>query len=157
MVKCLYSDEEIISSILDLAVHNHLLVSIDAPFSESSGMREVDKKLVSAGFKVLPPGFKYMRLLTSRALKLVERLKLEGVLNVFETHPRSALLSSHCKSVEELIARFCIELGNHSLGNLSKDVKDALIASLVSYCIDNNCYLKFEDVDGVVWLISNVC
>ncbi|MCS7108977.1 MAG: DUF429 domain-containing protein [Sulfolobales archaeon] len=156
-MECLYGDDEIIKELSNLLSYDRLIVSIDAPLRESTGMRMIDKKLISAGFKVLPPGFKHMRSLTLRALKLIEELNSVGIRDIYETHPRSSLLSSRCSSVEELMKGLSISHKVYDLESACDDVRDAVIASIVSYCIDNGCSLKVEDVDGVVWLIEKVC
>lgn len=157
LARCYYSDDEIVNAICDLKHYELLIVSIDAPFNLSTGMRDVDRKMISLGFKVFPPSFKHMRLLTLRAMRLVERLKSLGITHVYETHPRSALLNSNCGDVGGLLSKLPMRLGSYELNNLDKDVRDALIASVVSYCIDSNCYFKVEGSDGVIWLLDNIC
>ncbi len=155
-VRCLHSDDEIVSSISALKSKYVTVVSIDAPFSLGNGIRLVDRKMMSLGFKVLPPGFNSMRKLTLRAMELVRKLNELGV-SVYETHPRSALISSKCASIDDLLHRLSI---NYSidLSSLSKDLKDAVIAAVVSYCIDLGCYLKVDEVDGIIWLLStDIC
>ncbi len=157
LTRCYYGDDEIITAIYDLKRYDLLIVSVDAPFNLSTGMRDVDRKMVSLGFRVFPPNFKHMRSLTLRAMRLVERLRSLGITDVYETHPRSALLSSKCGGVRELLGRLPMMLGGYDLNALSEDVRDALVASVVSYCIDSNCYLKVEGVDGVIWLLDSIC
>ncbi len=157
IAKCVYSDDELISAIRDLVRCGALVVSIDAPFGTSAGMRDVDRKMISAGFKVLPPGFKHMKSLTLRCVRLVNTLRSLGISNLYETHPRSALLSSGCRDVEDLLNELSIGLGTHDLSRLTRDVRDALIASAVSYCLSSNCSSKVVGADGTVWLIDRVC
>jgi predicted nuclease with RNAse H fold len=154
--KCLYSDDEILDEVLRLGRSEEVVVSVDAPFSIGSGMRDVDRKMLAMGFKVFPPGFSHMRRLTVRAEKLVHELISNGLSRVYETHPRSALLSSRCSSVEEVLGRLGIIL-NTNLSSLRKDVRDAIIAATVSYCIDNNCCVVVEGVDGRIILLNNIC
>lgn len=154
--KCLYSDYEILNEVLQLGRVGDVVVSVDAPFSIGSGMRDVDRKMLSMGFKVFPPGFSHMRRLTMRAEKLVREFVSNGLNRVYETHPRSALLSSKCGSVEEVLSRLGIT-SNTDLSSLRKDVRDAIIAATVSYCIDNNCCLVVEGVDGSITLLNTIC
>jgi len=157
LAKCLYSDDDIIAAVYDLKRCGRLVIALDAPFKISNGMRDVDRKMVSMGLKVLPPGFKHMRSLTLRAVKLVRMLNSLDIVDIYETHPRSALLNSGCNNIDELLMKFSISLGSYSLDNLTKDVRDAIIASIVSYCIDLKCCLKVEGSEGAIWLLDRVC
>jgi hypothetical protein len=84
----LYSDEEIIDRCTEESPD---LVAIDAPLSKprKGGFRESDLGLVRRGLRVLPPGFKGMKGLTARGMRLSRRLKKQG-LKVIEVHPRSS-------------------------------------------------------------------
>lgn len=157
LARCLYGDDEIITAVYELKHCRRLVIALDAPFKISNGMRDVDRRMVSMGLKVLPPGFKHMRSLTLRAVKLVEMLNSLGIVDVYETHPRSALFNSGCGNVNELLTKLSINLRGYNLDSLSKDVRDAIIASTVSYCIDLNCCLKVEGSEGTIWLLDRVC
>ncbi|MCS7111212.1 MAG: DUF429 domain-containing protein, partial [Ignisphaera sp.] len=142
--RCMYRDDDILNAIAKLCTDEHsIYISIDAPFSLGIGMRKIDKKMLSMGFRVFPPGFSYMRLLTARAANILNRLRMVGVVNVYETHPRSTIINSGCSSVRELLKRLNIEY-NINVDRLNRDLSDAIICAAVSYCIDNGCYIKIE-------------
>lgn len=151
-VKCLYDDDEVVSSIKSDKV---TLVAIDAPIAENPVYRDVDRVARSLGYPVIPPTLGPMRLLTRRAWTLYQRLTAINV-NVIETHPRSALISSGCSSVVELLSK--LRLGyDFSLDELSKDEVDAIIASIVAYCyLLGTCVSEVRGVDGVIYLISRI-
>ncbi len=154
-VKCIYSNDDIVKIVGDIAKYNPY-ISIDAPFNLGNGIRDVDRKMISMGFRVFPPKFSYMKLLTLRAIRIINDLKALGISNIYETHPRSALLNSRCRSIRELLQRLSIRY-SIDIDNLKKDQKDAIICAAVSYCIDNNCYIKIEGSDGIIWILDKVC
>ncbi|MBS7634583.1 hypothetical protein KEJ34_03685 [Candidatus Bathyarchaeota archaeon] len=55
--------------------------------------RDVDRRAIREGYRVLPPRLGAMRMLMIRAWRLYEMLSSNGV-KVIETHPYSALKSS---------------------------------------------------------------
>ncbi len=156
-VYCLYGDEDILDATARLSIGcNRFYVSIDAPFSLGGGMRSIDRRMISLGFRVFPPGFSYMRLLTLRAMRIIGRLKAMGIRNLYETHPKSSILSSRCGSVKELLEKLNI-VYTIDVDRLGRDESDAIICAIVSYCIDRGCYIKIEEVDGVIWLLNKIC
>lgn len=156
-VYCLYGDSNILDAITKLSIDGYsLYISIDAPFSLGSGMRNIDRKMVSLGFRVFPPGFSYMKLLTLRAMNIIKRLKAMSITNIYETHPKSSMASSRCNSVRELLEKLNI-VYTIDVDALDRDRSDAIICAVVSYCIDRGCYIKIEDVDGVIWLLNKIC
>lgn len=144
-VGCARSDEEIVSMASAARV-----AAIDAPLAERPSMREVDRKMISLGFRVLPPSFGAMRALTERGWRLREILSSLGV-EVIETHPRSALRSSGARDVEELAAMLRLSLP--PLAPLSRDERDAIVAAAVALCRLEGCYYTIEASDGVIYLI----
>lgn len=156
-VYCLHGDSDILDAVARLLRDDrNLYVSIDAPFSLGSGMRKVDRKMISLGFRVFPPGFSYMEMLTVRAMKIVSSLKSLGVTNIYETHPRSSMLSSGCGGVAEVLDRLNVVFTDR-VDRLGRDQIDAIVCAAVAYCIDRGCCMKIEDVDGIIWLLNRVC
>lgn len=154
-VKCLYTDGDIIEAVVALVEH-HPYVSIDAPFSLGSGMRDVDRRMISMGFRVLPPGFSYMKSLTLRAVRIVESLRAMGISSVYETHPRSSLTHSGCGDVEEVLRSLGIAFTTN-LSRLGRDLVDAILCAAVSYCIDFKCCTVVEGADGAIWILGRIC
>ena len=155
-VECLYNDSEILNNVLKDKIK---VLAIDSPLMAKPSMRMVDRKALSLGFKVFPPSFKYMRDLTLRAWKLYRILSGQGI-EVIETHPRSAIINSGLRDLEDLVARVGLKISNSiDLDQIygKKDLIDAIVSSIVAYCF----YLKLcidviEDVDGKIYLISNM-
>jgi len=150
---CLGSDDEIVNSVRKWG---KAVVAIDAPFGFGNGfIRNVDRKMISLGFKVFPPGFSHMKTLTTRAIELVKKLKNLDVV-VLETHPKSVLKSSKCNNVQELSEKLGIKEIEKALNGV-KDIKDALLAAIASLCYAINCSYKVEDIDGTIWLVKELC
>ncbi|NPA98365.1 MAG: DUF429 domain-containing protein [Crenarchaeota archaeon] len=145
-----YTDEEIIMLINR---YNPLVIAIDAPLSHAKGFREVDKKMIRQGYRVLPPGWKSMKKLVSRALRIKNLLDSKGI-HVIETHPRSSLKSSGC-SIEKLLARIGID--KERIRRLSRDEIDAVIAALTAYHYARGEYISVKDVDGEIILLPRIC
>ncbi|MCS7107686.1 MAG: hypothetical protein NZ902_06260 [Acidilobaceae archaeon] len=145
--RCLFSDEQIVKEIESVGVS---VLAVDAPLTDAPRMREVDRKLISMGFRVLPPSFGAMRELTSRAWRISQRLSAE----VIETHPRSALKSARVSSVGELLERLGLR-SRRELGSLGRDERDALIAAVVALCYSlRSCSLEIAAGDGKVYLLT---
>ncbi|MEN2998989.1 MAG: DUF429 domain-containing protein [Acidilobaceae archaeon] len=147
-VRCLFSDEQIVE---ELTGSGATVVAVDAPLAETPLMRELDRKLISMGFRVLPPSFGAMKELTRRAWRLSQRL---SPLELIETHPRSALRSARVSSVEELVERLGLSARLH-LGSLGRDEKDAVVAAAVAFCyLSRSCVLEVAARDGRVYLLT---
>ena len=135
------------------------VVAIDAPLTLPSrgAMREVDKALVRMGFRVLPPVWRGMLSLANKAISLAGRLAaaIPGVL-VVETHPTSALRSSGCASVQDLLAALGVALRRPQAG-LSKDEADALVAAAVAKAVALSIDLRVTASDGTVHLLKPLC
>lgn len=159
--RCVYDNRSIVENITMLSNRNKIVIAIDAPFSFSvkGGYRYVDLKMISLGYRVLPPNMGGMRNLTNRAIELIKILKhhLEFV-DIIETHPRSALKSSKCPTIQHLLSVLDIDftIFNNNLVN-NKDIVDAIIASVVAYGYVKNTSLAVEDVDGVIWILKKIC
>jgi len=142
-------DEEIINTILR---YKPVVVAIDSPLSYADGYREVDLCMKKLGFKVLPPGWRSMRMLISRSLAFKEVFERNNI-TVIETHPLSAFKSSNCASLEELTSKFKMELPRKP----SKDEADSLIAALVAYSYITKSVFKVEAHDGIIYLLPKIC
>lgn len=150
--RCLYSDEEIVSTASVLSV-----VAIDAPLTNEPVMRDVDRAMVRLGYRVLPPSFKWMRVLSLRGYRISKELESVGV-KVIETHPRSALTSSGAVSVKALLQALNVCPRGVNLDDISKikDLVDAIISATVAYCYVKGCVRVVRGRDGEVYLIENL-
>jgi Uncharacterized conserved protein len=101
--------------------------AIDSPLSHSKGFREVDRKLIRAGYRVLPPS--WMKSLVERAIRLSLKIPL------VETHPTSSEKN----------------LGLSVKGN--KDHLDAAICALTYKFYLEGKTQHFSAADGEVHLI----
>ncbi len=83
--RLLFTDEEILR-----ACEGAELVAIDAPLSlpRKGKLRKGDRELIQIGFRVFPPLFSGMRLLTRRGMRLAARLRKKT--KVIEVHPRTS-------------------------------------------------------------------
>jgi predicted nuclease with RNAse H fold len=152
-VKCLYDDENILSEMLKDKVK---LVAIDAPLSPEPTFRDVDRRAIRGGYRVLPPTLGAMRMLVARAWKLYEALSIKGV-KVIETHPKSALKASGEESVEALLSKMGIRLDADNSVLLVKDLRDAIISLVVAYCYQSRTRLmEIKGKDGVIYLIGAI-
>ncbi|HIQ02838.1 MAG TPA: DUF429 domain-containing protein [Desulfurococcales archaeon] len=147
-----YYDRDILKHIVEFNVK---VLAIDAPLSHAKTYRKVDLEMKRRGFKVLPPGWRYMRILVERAIKLKSILERYGIV-VIETHPKSALKNSGYKDYKQLIKSHLI-LDELVLESLSKDEIDSLICLLVAYYYVKGCVDKVEAEDGVIYLLPTLC
>ncbi len=149
-VKCLYDDEDILGETLKDKVK---LLAIDAPLSPKPVFRDVDRRAIREGYRVLPPTLGAMRMLTIRAWRLYEMLSSNGV-KVIETHPYSALKSSREKSVDQLLNKMGIKLSVSNSALSVKDLRDAIISLAVAYCYQSKTRLmEIKGKDGIIYLI----
>ncbi len=148
--RCLYSDEEILVTIASRAS----VLAIDAPISSEPVMRQLDREAIRRGYRVMPPSFGGMRILTQRAWRIYSELRGLGVV-VIETHPRSALKSSGAKDLWGLLERHKIEIPRSFAEALRiKDIADAMIASVVAYCYYmGTCIGSIEAPDGTLYIL----
>lgn len=152
-VVCLYSDEQIVSTIVSDRVR---LVSMDSPIVKEPMFRSVDREAMRRGFRVLPPTFGHMRKLTQRGWKIYERLLAEGV-EVIETHPRSALRSSGACDSLTLAEKLGVNLGPYKRRRFNRDLRDAIVSALVALCyVRKDCLLSVSAEDGIIYLIGPV-
>ena len=147
----LYFDNEIIDLLRN---HNVCLVAIDAPLSHAKGYRRVDLKMKRRGFRVLPPGWRGMRMLVARAIRI--RIILESIgIRVIETHPTSALKNTGLRNLFKVLSNI-INIENWDFINKGKDVVDAVIAASVAWAYVCNKAEKISDVDGEIFLLPQV-
>ena len=149
----LRADQEIIGAVKKYMPR---IIAIDSPLSHAKGYRKVDILLKKHGYKVLPPGWPAMRKLVDRSMKLTNIFEELGV-KVIETHPRSALRSSNCKSIEDLLNSLGYTEISRITNFLTQDEKDAIIASFVALYYDLGETVVFKAEDGEVYLLPRIC
>ncbi len=144
--KCLGGDNEIINEVIREEV---MVLAIDAPIAPEPVMRDVDRKMISLGYRVFPPTFSHMRELTKRGWGLYYTLRSMGVTAI-ETHPRSALLSGDYRDPYEAAHAMGVRVEASLAG---KDLEDALIAALVAAAYVWGVAEKVWGSDGVIYLL----
>ncbi|MGC9210506.1 MAG: DUF429 domain-containing protein [Acidilobus sp.] len=149
-VSSVWSDDEIVSSLSGSDI-----VAIDSPLTppRGGGHREVDRLLIQSGFRVLPASWPSMRALYARATTIAARLRGLGI-DVIETHPASALKSSGCRDLDELIARLGLTPRSRPT---NRDERDAVVAAVVALAYDRGFIEAFRAPDGVVYLLKAIC
>jgi len=151
-LKLVYSDEEILRT---LAEYRPLVIAIDAPLSiPKESLRSIDRKMISLGYRVLPPGWRSMRMLSERAVKLKDLFERNLNAVVIETHPLSALKSSGCSSIGDLIKGLKLTYKGEQA---SIHEVDALISSLVALKYFEGRSLTISEADGIIHLLGRVC
>jgi len=158
---CAYSWSELLKLLSKfLSTCTECVVAIDAPLTlprNGCAFRNVDRKLIARGYRLLPLSFKGMRLLTNKAMELKRILEGFGCV-VLETHPRSALLSSRCGSIKELAKVMGLDRCVDAAEQLRvKDVLDAVVSLAVALCRDLNCVEVIEADDGAIALLKELC
>lgn len=146
-----YFDDEIIGL---LRSYNVCIVAIDAPLSHAKGYRRVDLKMKKRGFRVLPPGWRGMKMLVSRAIRIKSILESMGI-SVIETHPSSALKNTGFKDIMAALSKI-ISVNDWSFLDKGKDVVDAVIAASVAWVYVCNKAEKISDVDGAIFLLPSL-
>ncbi len=147
----MHSDQEIIGLIQS---YKPVAVAIDSPLAHAETYREVDILMKKHGYPVLPPGWRTMKPLVDRAVRIKKILEDNGI-PVIETHPKSALRSSGCRSLDELLKNTGIEIDLKR--KLTRDEADALIAAIVArFYVENNA-LTVSARDGVIYLLPRIC
>ncbi|MEM1916414.1 MAG: DUF429 domain-containing protein [Ignisphaera sp.] len=150
---CIYRDSEIIENTSRFSID---VLAIDAPIAKVPRFREVDREAIRRGFRVMPPTFRHMKILTVRAWRLYQFLSSIGV-TVIETHPRSALKNSGLSTVDEVCRKLNVSMGRYIDRLKHKDLRDALISALVALCYRKKfCIEMIEAVDGVIYIISSL-
>lgn len=138
-VSLMHEDEDLIN-----ASENANLVAIDAPltFPKEGLARELDKLMMSKGFKVFPALFSYMKLLTKRGSALAESLRRKG-LNVIEVHPRSSMKIMDLTPVE--VKKMFFDKLN-KMPTLHEI--DAVVCALTGLAYYLEEYIEFKAEDG---------
>ena len=152
---CLYSDDNIIKKVIR---DNVVVIAIDAPIIKDPKMRNVDRAMIRRGFKVFPPNFSWMKMLSIRAYRITSTLHKYGI-KVIETHPRSALINSRCKNIHEVLKFLKIRIDSKYLEliNSNKDLRDAAICACVAYLYVNEETEAIIENDGVIYLMKPLC
>ncbi len=142
-------DLDIVNTVLSL---KPLVIAIDSPLSHADMYREVDLLMKKKGYRVLPPGWKSMKMLVERSIRLKRLFEKHGII-VIETHPYSALKSSKCMEYNILFKKHGIKIPRI----LSRDEYDAVVAALVAkYYLDGRA-LRIEARDGIIYLLPEIC
>ncbi|MCS7128371.1 MAG: DUF429 domain-containing protein [Sulfolobales archaeon] len=153
-LRLVYSDEEIFKALVE---YKPLVIAIDAPLSiPNKSLRSIDRKMISLGYRVLPSGWRSMRMLSERAVRLKDLFERKLNAIVIETHPLSALKSSGCSSIDELIQGLKLTYSGEQASMQVHEV-DALISSLVALKYFEGSSLRISEVDGTVYLLGKVC
>jgi predicted nuclease with RNAse H fold len=142
-------DREIMDVILSF---RPVVIAIDSPLSHAETYREVDLVMRRMGYRVLPPGWRSMRMLIDRSLRL-KKVFEENNIVVIETHPYSALKSSGCNDYDALLSKLGISVPRV----LSRDEYDALVAAIVAKYYTSDEALKIEARDGIIYLLPRIC
>ena len=148
-VSRLKRDREIVEAVMSF---KPVIIAIDSPLSHAITYREVDLVMKRMGYRVLPPGWRSMRLLVERSLRL-KRFFEENNIVVIETHPYSALKSSGCEEYDKLLEVHGIKPPRI----LSKDEYDAIVSALVAKYYAEGRALKIEARDGIIHLLPRLC
>ncbi len=150
----LHGDDEIVGVLLGWGVR---VVAVDAPLSlpRSGWLREVDREMRRRGFRVLPPMWRGMRMLTLRGIQLSRVLEEYGV-QVIETHPSSAVKCSGCSSAVEAACRV-LDCSLVDVERLGRDEVDALVCAAVAHAYAAGRVVAVEAKDGVIYLLPRLC
>lgn len=157
-VHVLYDDSEIIRYVFS-SNEKPVAIAIDAPLSlppKDKWFREVDIVMKRKGFRVLPPRWHGMKMLTLRAIKLKNFFERHGI-KVVETHPRSAMKSSGCASLRELLDKLNIDIINKDYDDLMDDEIDAIIACIVAWYFWRSKAYSIVACDGAIYLLPRIC
>ncbi|KXA96504.1 hypothetical protein AKJ38_03180 [candidate division MSBL1 archaeon SCGC-AAA259I14] len=106
------------------------IVGIDAPLSapEGGGFRSSDRMLIERGYRVLPPTFGGMKILTERGIRLAGNLRELGY-KVIEVHPlTSGLILFNTKSRNEWVSNLLDESWDLDLGSTDHEIDSAIAA-----------------------------
>lgn len=147
-INSLHTNKEILEVVLKFKPK---VIAIDAPLSHAEKYRLVDLRLRKLGLKVLPPGWKGMRTLVSRALKLKEIFEKYSI-EIIETHPLSAIRYASIKKWHDLIKKGVIRLAK-DVWPRNKDEEDAVIAATVAWLYVLGKAACIKEKDGKVYLL----
>jgi len=145
-------------SLIDSISHARV-VAVDAPLTlprRLRGYREVDLALKRMGYRVLPPLWPHMRLLTARGVVLSALLSEAGIV-VIETHPRSALRASGCSDPVSALRRLVASLRSVRMVSRSRHAFDALVCLAVAVAYVRGVAEPVSCSDGTVYLLPKLC
>jgi predicted nuclease with RNAse H fold len=131
----IYANNEILE---DVSHSKPAIIAIDAPlsFPKKGVIRKADKEMMRKGYRVFPPGFKGMRKLTARAVKL-NKLIVEKGYEVIEVHPTSTrkalnMPTKDWKRIQEILKSMGLK-GDLKVRTLTSHEIDAVTAALTAY------------------------
>lgn len=126
-----HSDEEIIER---CESENPSTISIDAPlsFPDVGSFRKCDNELIKRGYRVFPPGFGGMKVLTERGIHLSKELRGNG-FEVIEIHPlTSGMILFETKNRENWLSSLSKQGWELECG-VSEHEVDSMIAAFVAF------------------------
>lgn len=151
--KSVHTDEEILNFVVTASPE---VVALDSPLSLGKGpFRDFELAAMSKGFRLLPLTMRSMRLLAIRGMRIAHTLSSLGI-KVIETHPASAVKSSGCADVRDVIRSLDLEALPGSMSN--RHEVDAAVAALVAMCYSAQTYYSFKGLEGeLVLLPEGLC
>ncbi|MGC9112089.1 DUF429 domain-containing protein [Acidilobus sp.] len=151
--KSTHTDEEILNFIV---AEFPEVVALDSPLSLGRGpFRDFELAAVSKGFRLLPLTMRSMRSLAIRGMRIAHALSSLGI-KVIETHPTSAVKSSGCADVHDIIRSLDLEVVPGSMSN--RHEVDAAVAALAAMCYSARTYYSFKGLEGeLVLLPEGLC
>ena len=132
----LYGDEEIIDAINENKVK---IVAIDAPLMKEIRIREADRILKKYG--AMPPTLPSMRMLTTRAIKIIERLDAITI-EVFPT-ASAKILGIYDKDYRKMAEKLNIEPSN-------KHELDAYLAAYTGYLYKKGLTIEVGNKEKII-------
>lgn len=132
----LYEDEEIIDAINENKVE---IVAIDAPLMKEIRIREADRILKKYG--AMPPTLPGMRMLTTRAIKIIERLDAITI-EVFPT-ASAKILGIYDKDYRKMAEKLNIEPSN-------KHELDAYLAAYTGYLYKKGLTIEVGNKEKII-------
>jgi predicted nuclease with RNAse H fold len=152
----LHTNNEIIENTLQ----NHpQLVAIDAPLSlpkKGEFFRKTDKEMIRKGYRVLPPNFRTMKKLTSRAIRLNKIIE-EKTYKTIEVHPTSTrkalqIPPKEWKTIQEILKTLGLK-GDIETRPLATHEIDAVTAALTAVLhLQGQTELIGDDKEGYIIL-----
>lgn len=96
-----------------------------------------------------------MKSLAVRGVRIARALSSLGI-KVVETHPASAIKSSGCADIYDIIRSLNLEVAAGSMSN--RHEADAAVAALVAMCYSAQTYYSFKGLEGeLVLLPEGLC
>jgi len=150
----LFSDEEIMDKVLN---SNPTLVAVDAPLSlpkERRFTRKADREMHKRGYPVLPPRFKTMEELTTRAIKLTQKIKCKG-FDIIEVHPTSTrkalkMSTKDWSKIQKTLIKIGFQ-GDTKTRTLTPHEIDAATAALTGYLhLEQKTQLIGDAIEGFI-------